>query len=102
MQVRSCQAVHGLMREMTAPTAYKSVDSCPSLRLGAGAPVSAAGHGPGSQRTFALQPRVFGSTHLPMALHEQTLRQLLASPHGSGCGQAIMDKVAEGTPLVIE
>jgi hypothetical protein len=37
-----------------------------------------------------------------MAINEQALRQILASPHGCGCGQAILDKVAEGIPLVIE
>jgi hypothetical protein len=53
-------------------------------------------------RTFALRHPSFGPTHMPMEIHEQALRQILASPHGRACGQAILDGVAEGIPLVID
>jgi hypothetical protein len=36
-----------------------------------------------------------------MELDEESLRQLMSSPHGETCGIALMNSVKLGTPLVI-
>jgi hypothetical protein len=37
-----------------------------------------------------------------MEMHESALRDLLASVHGNGCAQALVDRVADGEPLVLK
>lgn len=39
---------------------------------------------------------------LPMSIEEQSLRDLLASPHGTQCVKSIMDWIRKGEHVVIE
>jgi hypothetical protein len=37
-----------------------------------------------------------------MEMHESALHDLLASVHGDGCAQALVDRVADGEPLLLK